>query len=54
MISQGRTTHQRKRETQDVDLTKLEEEVRTEGGKRIRSSGNRSNTVSSTGKRKVI
>jgi hypothetical protein len=32
MTSRGRTTHQRNRETQGEDLTKLDKEVRAGGG----------------------
>jgi len=53
MRSRGVTIRQQNRETQNTDLTKPEEEVRTEDGRRIRNSGSGSNIVSSMGRRRV-
>jgi len=52
MTSQSITVPQQNRETQNVDPIKPEEEVGTQDGKRIRSSGRGSNIVSSMERRR--
>ena len=52
MTSQSTTVHQQNCKTQNVDPIKLEEEVGTQDGKRIRSSGRGSNIVSSMERRR--
>jgi len=53
MTSRNITVHRQNRETQNADPTKPEEEVGTQDGRRIRSSGRGSNIVSSMGRRRV-
>jgi len=51
--SRGITAHRQNRGAQNAHPIKSEEEVRTEDGKRIRSSGSGSNIVSSIERRRV-
>jgi len=51
MTSRNITVHRQNRETRNADPIKPEEEVGTQDGKRIRSSGRGSNIVSSMERR---
>jgi len=53
MKSWNITVHQQNRETRNAGPIKTEEEVRTQDGKRIRSSGHGNNIVSSMERRRV-